>query len=208
MLIQKLQIVRQEVGIPISEQSSYVSRIYFLNTAIQNSHYKILRYINNNQKELLEGEIMSMNELTHLRVAELQKLRSIVDRNRTEITPPKILLQRLEAEIKALDTKHQDFLKEVELVQSKKTIVLPPTKFTEELDYLHNQVLDTASTFVTHNQKELEEARQLVDFIKQNSLQLMYLILVTNVGVLFASIIFADILVLESMEKIKCPPRN
>lgn len=208
LFLQKLQTVREDVSIPTSEQNVYIGRTRFLSTAIQNSHYKILTYISENQKDLLESEIVTMEGLTELRLEELQKLRSSIEQNKAESTPPRLLLQRLETEIENLDAKHHSFLEEVKSGQSKKIMTLPAAKLTEEWDHSHNLVLDTATAFLIHNQKEVEESRELADVIKQDSLQWMYLILIVNIGLLFISIASADYLVLESMEKIKCYPLN
>lgn len=206
LFLQKLQAVREEVSIPTSEQNAYVSRIRFLSTAIQTSHYKTLSYINDNQKESLGAEITAMEEFTALRRAELEKLRSSVKRSRTDESPPAILLQRLEAEIADLDSKHHEFILDAKSVQHKKIMTLTETQLTEEWNQLHQQVVETASAFLVHNQKEVEESRELTDVLKQNSVKWMYVILTVNIGFLFISIISADLAVLSWLEKIRCRP--
>ena len=208
LFTQKLQTVRQEISIPTSEQNSYIGRIHFLSTAIQNSHYKILIDINDNQKESLEAEIRSMNELTDLRFVELQKLKSSIERNKAEGTPQKLLLQQLEAEIEVSDAKHLDLIDEIRLVQGKNIVYKAPTKPFAEWNYFYEQVIGTASVFVFHHKKEVEEARELTSIIKQNQLKWMYLILIVEAAILFLSMVVADFIILKSMEKIRCPPIN
>ncbi|MDO8511260.1 MAG: hypothetical protein Q7S55_03780 [Nanoarchaeota archaeon] len=131
------------------------------------------------RRDLLESEIVSLKELTAVRIQELEKLQSVIDKNMKKETAPYLFTQNLERKITDLDLKQAEFIHEVELAQKVKTTDATAL-LSEEWNDLHQQVIDTETAFLLHNQKENEEARQLVEIIKNNSLENMYFTLVVG----------------------------
>ena len=74
-LHQKLEVVNEEINNPVFEQNILITRIRFLCNSIQTSHYRILTYMAENRKDLLESELVSLKELTAVRIQELEKMK-------------------------------------------------------------------------------------------------------------------------------------
>ncbi len=174
-LHRKLETVKNEVSIPTSEQNVFITRIRFLCFGIQNSHNIILTYVAQNNKDLVESELLSLKDLTTLRLKELDRLQSAVEKSIAKDTVQKLFLQDLETKITALDLKQAEFVEAIESAKKGMEMEDMSPQLNKEWNELHKQVIETESVFLLHNQKEVEETRELVNIIEQQSREMMYL---------------------------------
>ena len=207
LLLQKLQIVREEISIPASEENVLITRIRFLCINIQNSHFKVLTYANQNRQDELQAEISSLRDLTAIRVKELKRLQASVEKSNQKDSAPSLLLENLEKKVSVLDLKHEEFLTEIESSKNKGKSSLS-SELSAEWNDLHKQVIDAESAFLDHNEKGVSEIRELSDVIKEHSQKIMFFVLIVGFAALFLVIGWINYNIVKTLENIKCPPRT